>query len=423
MQLKGVILLLCIPIFGLTQNNKQKVLDETEVNFLFNYYEQEGNHSPVTGGVGSEELECFAPLMVINVPFDTVHNINVALGLDYYTSASSDQIDRFITAASSQYLSSASSKDLRPHADISYTYANPNKHFSFGMMTGYSREFDVTSISSGLNYSKSSKNQNTEFALKASLYHDTWLLIYPGETRNGDEYLYGNNENDYDIDKRMTYTFSISLMQVVTKKLHFLVVSDVVMQRGILNTPFHRVYFDDGFDVPDSLLFMKTMYPENLPRARNKFPFGIRANYYFNDKLIIRTFFRYYFDDFDMKAKTISIELPIRISHWLTIYPLYRYHEQTASKYFAPFAEHELDFSTWKPKNEFYTSDWDQAAIINRKYGAGFRLYPYKGILKIPLSNKRKVLLKSFDFRFSHYNRSDGLKANSFSFDLAFGIH
>ncbi len=418
MQLRLIILTMCLPVIVYSQH---KVLDETEVNFLFHYYEQDGNHSPVTGGIGTEELNCFAPVMMVNVPFDTVNNIGVNIGADYYTSASSDRIDRFITSASSQYLSSASSRDLRGHADISYSRSNKTKTRSWGIMTGYSKEFDVSSIASGLNFSRATKNLNTEFGFKGSLYYDTWLLIYPGEYRNGDEFRYGNNPEDYDSDTRLTYNFSFSWMQVLNKRLHFLFVTDYVAQRGILHTPFHRVYFNDGFDVPDSLLFMKTMFPENLPRQRNKLPMSIRVNYYLNDYFIVRTFFRHYIDDFGMTANTASIEIPVKVLTWLTLYPMFRYHEQTASKYFAPFAEHELDMTTWTPLNEFYTSDWDQAAISNIKYGIGLKFYPYKGIFKLKIRDNR-ITMKSVEFRYSNYNRSDGLKAQTFGIDLGFKL-
>ena len=137
-----------------------KVLDEKEVDFLFNYYEQDGNHSPVTGGIGSEKLECLTPLTIVNVPFDTVNNISVSVGLDYYTSASCDQIDRFITSASSQYLSAASSKDTRTHFDATYSRKNLAGTTDKGIMIGYSNEFDVNSFSGGLHFNLSSRDEN-----------------------------------------------------------------------------------------------------------------------------------------------------------------------------------------------------------------------------------------------------------------------
>ncbi len=341
-------------IFAFSQENPVKILTEKEVNFLFNYYEQDGNHSPVTGGIGTEELQCAAPLTQIVVPFDSVHVISVTAGLDYYTSASSNRIDRFVTSASSLFLSSASSEDVRAHGDIDYTKRNLLKHRDFGGMFGISQEFDVNSFSGGLHFTKSDALDNRQLSLKGSVFHDDWKLIYPGEIRNGKEYNYGKSEGhehgegvDYDHDSRVTSTFSLSYSQVVTKRLHFVASTDAVYQSGILNTPFHRVYFDDGLIIenPDTNFWLvaKTMMPENLPRSRYKIPVSLRVNYYIADRFALRLFYRYYFDDFDLKAHTISAELPIKLSSSLTIYPMYRFYTQTQSKYFAPFGEHPLD--------------------------------------------------------------------------------
>ena len=40
---------------------------EVEANFLSSYYNQDGNNSPVTGGVGTESLTDFANVFIINV--------------------------------------------------------------------------------------------------------------------------------------------------------------------------------------------------------------------------------------------------------------------------------------------------------------------------------------------------------------------
>jgi len=418
-----IIFLFCAFHFSFSQDNPYKVLNEKEVNFLYNYYEQDGNHSPVTGGIGTEKLDCNTPLIQVSIPFDTTHNISVSGGLDYYTSASCNRIDRFITSASSQYLSSASSNDVRGHFDVNYTNTNIKKHNSKGVMFAFSNEFDVVSLSTGFHYSKSDKYENRQFNVNASFYYDIWKLIYPGEIRDGDEYRFGNEEEDYDSDSRLTSTLSLAYSQVVTKKIQFVISSDLVYQNGILNTPFHRVYFNDGLNIidPDTNYFLiaKTMKPESLPRTRYKIPISLRINCFLTDFLITRFYYRFYYDDFGILAHTFSAELPIKIASWLTIYPLYRYHKQTASKYFAEFGMHELDLMTYQPISEFYTSDYDLSAFTTHKFGGGFRISPIYGISKLKIY-KTLLIFKSIEFRYSNYNRSDGLKSNSYSFDVSF---
>jgi hypothetical protein len=255
------------------------------------------------------------------------------------------------------------------------------------------------------------------------LYYDIWKLIYPAEIRDGIKYRFGNEEMDYDLDHRITTSFSFSWAQVLTKKLQFLFVTDIVYQNGILNTPFHRVYFDDGLNIlnPDTNYFLiaKTMMPENMPRSRYKIPLGIRLNYYLSDHITTRLYYRYYFDDFGIVSHTASIEVPIKIGSAVVVYPLYRYYVQTASTYFAPFGEHQLD-SNYKPVDTYYTSDYDLSAFTMQKYGMGLRISPVEGIKKWKLPYNYKLTFKYIDFRYVYYDRSDGLKASSFSFDFGF---
>lgn len=400
-----------------------KILTEKEVNFLFNYYEQDGNHSPVTGGIGTEKLECSTPLTIVHVPFDTIHSLTVSFGVDYYTSASCNRIDRFISSASSKYLSSASGKDLRTHVDVDYSRRNLKKSSSVGGFAGYSNEFDVNSFSLGYHYNRSFNNENTDLGFKASVFYDRWMLIYPGEIRNGDEYRYGNDEEDYDQDGRTTGTVSFTWSQVLTRKFQFAFLTDLVYQNGILNTPFHRVYFDDGLNIlnPDTnpMLAFKTMYPENLPRTRFKLPLGLRAVYYLSDHLVVRAYYRYYYDDFGIRSHTASLELPIKIKSWLTVYPLYRYYRQTAATMFLPFGEHPLN-DQFKPLNNWYTSDYDLSAFTMHKYGLGARFSPVFGLWRQKLWGKKELVFKYIDLRYAHYSRSDGLKAGTISVDAGF---
>lgn len=47
---------------------KKRVLESTEVQLLMSYYEQDGSHSAVGGGVGTEELNDMTPTLVISIP-------------------------------------------------------------------------------------------------------------------------------------------------------------------------------------------------------------------------------------------------------------------------------------------------------------------------------------------------------------------
>ena len=46
---------------------KKKVLESVEVDLLMSYYEQEGTHAAVTGGLGNEYLTDYNPTVVVRL--------------------------------------------------------------------------------------------------------------------------------------------------------------------------------------------------------------------------------------------------------------------------------------------------------------------------------------------------------------------
>jgi hypothetical protein len=66
----------------------------------------------------------------------------------------------------------------------------------------------------------------------------------------------------------------------------------------------------------------------------------------------------------DLKAYTVSIELPIKLSDKFTVSPIYRYYIQSQTKYFATF---EKQIST----EEYYTSDYYLSSFTTNQYRLG----------------------------------------------------
>ena len=187
-----------------------------------------------------------------------------------------------------------------------------------------------------------------------------------------------------------------------------------MQQQGLLSTPYHRIYFADKANyyigqpqfintyesVSNAGVYKLADDIERLPDSRFKLPLGARLNYYINERFIVRTYYRFYSDNWDIQAHTASIELPIKLSDKFTVFPMYRYYTQTASKYYAPYETH---LSTEK----FYTSDADLAAFDANQYGFGINYTDIFTATKI-----WEFGLKNIDLRFNHYERSDNLKAN-----------
>ena len=52
---------------------------------------------------------------------------------------------------------------------------------------------------------------------------------------------------------------------------------------------------------------------ERLPSTRKKLPIGARLNYYINEMFVLRTYYRYYVDDWGIQAHTINVDLPVKL--------------------------------------------------------------------------------------------------------------
>jgi len=133
---------------------KTKKLTPSEINFVTGYYHQNGDHSPVTGGIGTEKLTDIAT--TIEVKFNKYdkrnlkHDVVFELGVDHYTSASSDKIDPTT-------ISSASHADTRIYPSLSYSITNEKKGNSIDFIGSFSHEFDYQSFGAGIGFTKSSK--------------------------------------------------------------------------------------------------------------------------------------------------------------------------------------------------------------------------------------------------------------------------
>jgi hypothetical protein len=204
--------------------------------------------------------------------------------------------------------------------------------------------------------------------------------------------------------------------------MQFSLFFDILQQEGMLSTPYHRIYFADKPNYYIGQAQYISVYEtaqnngvyhladdiERLPSTRFKIPFGSRLNYYVNERLTLRTYYRYYWDDWGITSQTASIELPIKLTDKFTVSPTYRYYTQQSSKYFAPYETH---LSTEK----FYTSDYDLSKFNANQYGFGLS---YIDIF----ANARiwEFGLKNVDFRFNHYERNDGLSADIVSLGFKF---
>jgi hypothetical protein len=192
---------------------------------------------------------------------------------------------------------------------------------------------------------------------------------------------------------RDTYTASFAFSQVINERMQGSIAMDLVYQSGYLGLPFHRVFLNTGKDTI-----------ENLPSQRFKLPIGVRLNYFVGDNIILRSYYRFYVDNWGMVSHTASLEVPVKITPFFSISPFYRYYVQSAVNYFAAYEKHTL-------ADQYYTSNYALSAFTSQFFGAGVRIAPPKGILKG---------LNSLEIRYGHYSQTTDLTSNIISLNLKF---
>lgn len=372
-----------------------------EVNLVSSYYSQDGNHSPVTGGIGTEKVTDFSNSLDLHLvwPGQNYNKNTLILGLGYdnHTSASQAYINK-----------SGASKTggSRVYPSINWTNENAKTGNTFGFGAYYSGEYNYQSLGADFHFSLKTHDKSGEFSAKLQAYLDQVTLIYPSEfvpkttttvitTRASSSGGYGESSVSIPSSPRNTFSASLAYSQQINSRFQVEFLVDGVTQNGYLSLPFHRVYFNTGKDTI-----------EHLPSSRFKLPLGFRANYFLGDNVILKGYYRYYMDSWGIKSNTANIEVPVKITPFFSISPFYRHYDQTAAKYFAPYEAHSL-------ADQYYTSNYAYAKFQSSFYGIGFRVAPPKGVFG--MQN-----LHELEIRYGHYSQTTDLASNVISLALGF---
>lgn len=388
-----------------TSDYKLRKLHVDEVDFVSSYYNQNGDHSAVTGGIGTEKVTDVANSLTLNLVWlnkaSNKNTLAIGLGFDYHSAASQAFVSQ--TGASSP-------TGTRVYPSLDWSIENAKKGNTFGIGAYYSGEYNYQSLGGDLHFSQKTADRNGEFTAKLQGYFDQVKLIYPSELIPKDTTTTtvvssastsssistgGGHRANIPNSPRTTLSASFSYSQMLNSRLQFMLLGDVVTQHGFLSLPFHRVYFNDG-----------TEAVEKLPSSRFKLPIGARLNYFLGDNIILRTYYRYYVDNWGIKSNTAGIEVPYKISPFFSISPFYRYYNQSASKYFAPYEVHS-------PTDQYFTSNYEYAKFESSFFGVGFRLAPPNGVFGWQG-------LHEMEIRYGHYTQTTDLASNVISLSLGF---
>ncbi len=366
--------------------------NKTEIELVYSHYIQDGDHSAVTGGEGTEELTVYGPSFTLK-NFRKKRMLLLNLGTDLITSASTDRID-FV-------MSSASKNDARSYLNGSYTREFEKQGLSLTGGAGASIESDYLSFSQNLGIVKTDKKQLRTLSASVQVFNDDlrWgrldgdyyrpvELVYPAELSNTDW---------FDEYRRKSFTLKLGWTQVIDKRNVLGIFPEFSLQKGLLCTPFHRVYFQDG-----------ELAVETLPGKRAKAQAALKLNSFVGGRFILKNTASAYTDDWGVVSVSLENETAIKFSGLFTLVPHVRFYAQKSTRYFAKKGLHT-------PGEEYFTSDFDLSRF--QSYKAGMRLKYYPRNL-----HPKHWLVNGWYLDYAYYFRSDGLSAHivTLSCDLSF---
>lgn len=367
------------------------VPSKTDIELVYNHYLQNGSNSAVTGGIGTEKLVVYGPALNLKRSRGK-EEWSLKTGVDIITSASTDNID-FV-------LSSASRNDSRVYLNPAYTRKNEQTQSAWSGGLGFSMESDYLSLSAQAGYQKESTDKMRSFSVQFQFFHDDlrWgrvnpdyyrpvRLVVPVELRY---------RSWYDQYLRRSYNLKLSLTQIINRRNTVGIFPELAMQKGLLATPFHRIYFKG-----DSLGV------EQLPNERWKLALALKWNRFLGGRVILRNTVQFYTDNFGIRSVSFENETAFKISTSLTLTPQIRIAIQQGSRYFAGYKEH-------KSSERYFTSDYDLSKFQNLSAGGSILYRPSENL-------SRKLWIQSLRLHYHYNHRSNNLVGHIFA--LVIGLH
>ena len=328
--------------------------------FGYGYQSQAG---PVLGP-GSERADILEPQLEIVASQGSRLTHVLTIPVDVVSAASPDAIDR--TPASADVVSSASRRNIAGTIDWTATY-RLNDDSDFSMNGGLHLEEPLRSWHGGAGATRAFADGDTVLAVRALEVFD-WFDRFD---------ITGHRHGRAD---RSSTTFSVGITQILTPTTVVNANYGFTMQEGELGNTWNSVPMADG-----------TRGPEIFPSERLRHALVGRLSQFLPWNGALRGYYRFYADDWGLVAHSLEGELMQRVSPFLYVGVLYRFHTQTGVDYFTTRAPLTLPFRT---------ADSDLAPLDSQTVGG-------KVVLDLPLETQVRLL--HFELGYERYFRTNNL--------------
>lgn len=342
-------------------------------------------------GPGSERLIVYQPSVMLVVRQGNPRwTHQIAFALDVVSSASADGLDA---------VSSASRDNEAGELDVVSTYTT-DAGTQWSLRYGFHFEEPLRSGFFGVGWARGFADDNTTISYNSQFVFDSFDDIDP---------------LGYSVVEARRYTISdnVSLAQVLSPTTLLGASYGLTFQSGRLATTWNSVYVEDAIKkhCPDdptqsSAYDCPNRRPERMPPTRMRHAFSLQLLQHApRTRTTAKLGYRYYIDDFNLRAHTPSISLYQWLGRRAYVRVTYRNHLQTGVSFYTVGTRTEI------PEDMPLTADSDLAPFSAHQFGMAAVIY-----LVGPRSLRGTQAL---DIGYNRYQRSNDLRVNVFSIGYA----
>ena len=294
-----------------------------------NYHDSQSGDTAETAGMTRDRITVNALSLMAMVPIAGKWSVATTLIEDSITGASPAYHSWGFPVASTGHHdgTSGASGELRHAGDLSVTRYFPRGTLTAGV--NYSKESDYISQGVSLQGSLSTESKNTTFTLGSSYNSDTIDLNRTNVVLS---------KQQIPPEKKRVVAGLFGVTQVLSK-------NDIV-QMNFGYTHGHGYYTDPYKD------------PDIRPDNKNMFTVLTRWNHHFEGPDgTTRLSYRYYSDNFGIRAHTLDAEYVQPLPKGWTVTPLVRLHSQSAADFYLPVGSGNPFVSTPVPSGATWYSE------------------------------------------------------------------
>lgn len=339
------------------------------VGLRFSHFEQSGrgfqSRAGPPGGPGDQELRVEQPQLEVVAKQGDRLTHRLWVPVDVVSSASADSVD--VVTNSSRHNEAAS-------IDWTTTY-KWSPETNIGIRSAVHNEENWRSWNMGFAFSRSFAEENTVLEGSVNVISD-WFDRYT---------LVGKHDGH---TARTSFNANAGVTQVLSPTTLVHADYGITVQRGQLSNGWNIVPLTTG-----------GVALEILPKGRTRHALVARAAQFLPWEGAIHGFYRFYADDWGIRAHTMEFDLHQRLTKSIRARVNYRYHTQTAPTFFETVVA---------PRFTYATADSDLAAL--HAHTVGFKI-----TAELPIRFAKSVRV---DVAAERYFRSNDLRVNVYSCGL-----